>query len=350
MYNSFFIFLAVFAVSFCGVELFRRWSLKRELLDIPNERSSHTVPTPRGGGLIICIVSLIAFFIYALVSGESFYLAYFAGAIVVAVISLIDDVKTVSPFWRILCHSLAAVLAVKFISGFANLWIPFYGIIQTGFGGDVLAFFWIVWLINAYNFMDGIDGIAATQAVTAGIGWSLTGAFWGIENAWYYGGVLTAASIGFLILNWQPAKIFMGDVGSAFLGYTFAVLPLLTAKQTRSNEISALLPLLGIIFVWFFVFDSIFTFFRRVLRGEKVWEPHRRHIYQKFVISGISHAKTTLLYGAASVILVGTAILALKSPQIYAPLVIGAVFVETILLVLIWIAVSRRHQQFKIEK
>ncbi len=341
MYTPFIIFLAVFVATLSGVELFRRWSLKRELLDIPNERSSHTVPTPRGGGLIICGVSLTAFFIYEFLTSANFFWAYFAGASCVAVISLIDDVKTVSPFWRILCHSLAAGLAVRFIGGFDNLWIPFYGTAQTGFWGDAAAFLWIVWLINAYNFMDGIDGIAATQALTAGIGWSLIGHVFGIDHAWFYGGVLAASSGGFLILNWQPAKIFMGDVGSAFLGYTFAILPLAASRKAENIEVASILPWFGMLFVWFFVFDSVFTLLRRLSRGEKVWQPHRQHIYQKLIISGLTHAKVTILYGAASAILVGVAISGAKSRQVFQTLVIGIAAFETILLLLVWHLVSR---------
>lgn len=344
MYQSFIIFLAVFCFTFAGVELFRRWSLKRDLLDIPNERSSHTNPTPRGGGLIICTVSLSAFLIYELRTANEFRTAYFAGALIIALISLIDDVRSVSPFWRILCHSLAALLAVKLIGGFENLWIPFYGTAQIGHWGDVLAFFWIVWLINAYNFMDGIDGIAATQAVTAGVGWSLLGIILGIDHAFYYGGVLAASAMGFLMLNWQPAKIFMGDVGSAFLGYTFAVLPILVSKESKNGEINLFLPWIGVLFVWFFVFDSIFTFFRRLLRGEKVWQPHRRHIYQNLVIDGLSHAKVTLLYGTISVILVLSVVYFIKDLQNYLPILGGIVLIETFLLILLWLF-NRRVQK-----
>jgi Fuc2NAc and GlcNAc transferase len=336
VYQPFIIFLAIFGGTFSGVELFRRWSLKRKLLDIPNERSSHTIPTPRGGGLIICAVSMLAFFLYELLKFDAFNAAYFAGALIVAAISLIDDVRSVSPFWRILCHSLAAGLAVRSFSGFENIWIPFHGAVQIGFWGDLAAFFWIVWLINAYNFMDGIDGIAATQAITAGVGWSFFGIVLGIDNAFYYGGVLAASAMGFLMLNWQPAKIFMGDVGSAFLGYTFAVLPLLVSKESKNLEIDPFLPWLGVLLVWFFVFDSVFTFFRRLVRGEKVWQPHRRHIYQNLVISGVSHAKVTLLYGAVSAILVFTVIWFSTSSQKLLPLTGAVAAAETIFLVIVW--------------
>ena len=341
MYKIFAAYLTVFAVSFLGVELFRRWSLKRELLDVPNERSSHSVPTPRGGGLIICVVSILTFLIYTSVTGGIFYWSYFAGAIIVAVISLIDDVRPISPFLRIFFHSLAAGLVVWSLGGFREVLIPFYGIVQTGIWGDIPVFLWIVWLINAYNFMDGIDGIAATQAVTAGIGWSLVGLVWGIADISFYGGVLALSSFGFLLLNRQPAKIFMGDVGSAFLGYSFAVLPLFAIKRIDNPFWGAMLPWIAVFLVWFFVFDSVFTFLKRLFRGEKVWRAHREHIYQKLVISGLSHSKVTGLYGSASVILVLVLVSSLKYSMSFEKTVFGIVIFETVLLILYWQKVVR---------
>ncbi len=344
MYRTFAIYFAVFAVSIIGVELFRRLSLMREMLDIPNERSSHNVPTPRGGGIIICLVSVATFFIYSMVSGENFYWAYFAGAAIVAVISLLDDIRTISPFWRIMFHSLAAGLAVWSLGGFEVILVPFYGIIQIGFWVNIFTFLWILWLINAYNFMDGIDGIVATLRVTVGFGWGLTGLFWGLEDIAFYGCVLAVSSMGFLLLNWQPAKIFMGDVGSAFLGYTFAVIPLLALKRMESPEAESILPWIAVVFVWFFVFDSVLTFFKRLFRGEKVWQPHREHIYQKLVIAGIPHSKVTGIYGLGSVILVFVVWYVLKNSMIFDLIVFAAVIIETILLVVFWQFIDRNQK------
>lgn len=347
MYSAFVIYFAVFAVSIIGVELFRRLSVRREMLDIPNERSSHNVPTPRGGGIVICLVSVVTFFIYSFFVGESFYWAYFAGAGIVAGISLLDDIKTISPFWRIMFHSLAAGLAVWTFGGFEVILVPFYGIIQIGFWVNIFTFLWIVWLINAYNFMDGIDGIAATQSVTAGVGWSLTGLFWGIEDIAFYGGVLAVSSMGFLLLNWQPAKIFMGDVGSAFLGYTFAVIPLMALKRMESPEAEAILPWIAVVFVWFFVFDSVLTFFKRLFRGEKVWQPHREHIYQKLVIAGLTHSKVTGIYGLGSIILIIFVLYVLKNSMSFDLAVFGVVFLETIILIMFWKIIDRNQTPIK---
>jgi UDP-N-acetylmuramyl pentapeptide phosphotransferase/UDP-N-acetylglucosamine-1-phosphate transferase len=339
------VYFAVFAISYLGVRLFRRWSIKRELLDIPNDRSSHNVPTPRGGGIIICLVSVLAFFVYSVISGESYLWAYFAGAFIVSAISLLDDFKTISPLTRILFHALAAWLAVWMFGGFEVLLVPFYGIVLIGAWGSLIAFFWVVWLINAYNFMDGIDGIAATQSITAGIGWSLAAWLLGIENVVFYGGILAFSSFGFLLLNWQPAKIFMGDVGSAFLGYSFAVLPLLAIKGAVAPETDALLPWIGIVLVWFFVFDSVFTLLKRLFRGEIVWQPHREHIYQKLVIAKMSHSKVTCIYGLASAVVVSAVLYSLKFSRNYDWMVFGIVFTETVLLLVFWLMSEKDRKE-----
>jgi UDP-N-acetylmuramyl pentapeptide phosphotransferase/UDP-N-acetylglucosamine-1-phosphate transferase len=158
--------------------------------------------------------------------------------------------------------------------------------------------------------MDGIDGIAGIQALTAGFGWMLVGKFLGLETIGFYGGVIALSSLGFLILNWQPAKIFMGDVGSAFLGYSFAVMPLLeNADSVGYIQSRRILPFIALIIVGLFVFDTVFTFVRRVFNKEKVWEAHRGHIYQRLVISGFSHQSVAILYGLISILTIAVTFL-----------------------------------------
>ncbi len=298
-------FAAVFLVSYIGVELLRRWILRREILDIPNERSSHTTPTPRGGGLIIVLVSLVFYTVGSFFLPVNFHWSFFIGAILIALISGLDDLISVSFGWRFLVHTLAAFIVIRDLGFWQEIYLPFYGSCDFGIVGAILTFCWIVWLTNAFNFMDGIDGIAGLQTVTAGIGWLLIGKMFGLEDAAIFGGILAFSSLGFLIHNWQPAKIFMGDVGSAFLGYSFAVLPFLSSK----NEYSNILPIISLTLVFCFVFDSVLTFIKRLLKKEKVWEAHREHIYQKMVIRGYSHQTVTLLYGAISIIISGILIL-----------------------------------------
>lgn len=290
-------FLAAFVLSYFGVEILRRWVLRREILDIPNERSSHTTPTPRGGGLAIAGVSLCFYAACTIYLPVNFHWSYFVGALLIALISWIDDLVSIAFGWRFLIHSTAAILLIWSLGYWQEIYIPFLGNIDFGKFGIVLTFCWIVWLTNAFNFMDGIDGIAGLQAVTAGIGWLVVGKMLGLDDQSFYGGILAFSSLGFLIHNWEPAKIFMGDVGSAFLGYSFAVLPLLPTVRSESR-----LPFIATLLVFCFVIDSLLTFFKRLAKKERVWEPHREHIYQKLVIKGYSHRFVTIFYGVISVV------------------------------------------------
>ena len=140
--------------------------------------------------------------------------------------------------------------------------------------------------------MDGIDGISGVQAVTAGIGWLLIGYLVGFPNVYFYGGVLAFSSLGFLFHNWPPAKIFLGDVGSAFLGFSFAAMPFLGRKRAFGQ--GGAVTVFAVLLVWFFVFDTLLTFFSRLMKRQKVWEPHREHLYQKLIISGLSHQRVSL--------------------------------------------------------
>ncbi|MGI8408701.1 MAG: glycosyltransferase family 4 protein [Pyrinomonadaceae bacterium] len=305
--TEFIIFTAAFAASYFGVEAIRRWSLRSGILDIPNDRSSHEMPTPRGGGLAIVLVSLLFYTGISVFFTGNFSWSYFTGAVLVSLISWLDDLYSISFFWRFIVHSAAAVILINGLGYWQEVFIPGLNtILSLKKIGVVIAFFWIVWLINAYNFMDGIDGLAGLQAVLAGTGWLFYSLFFGTQSVYLFSGVLIFASLGFLIHNWRPAKIFMGDVGSAFLGFTFAAIPLITADE--KPEGSAFLPVAAVLFVWFFVFDTAFTFVHRLARGRKVWTAHREHLYQRLVISGISHSTVSVLYGTLTLIVITAAL------------------------------------------
>jgi UDP-N-acetylmuramyl pentapeptide phosphotransferase/UDP-N-acetylglucosamine-1-phosphate transferase len=292
-------YILAFILTFFGVELFRRWSLKHQILDVPNERSSHSTPVPRGGGIIFVAVSLCLLLVYAF---DIRFWPFFAGGILLAVVSWIDDLKSVPTVFRFAIHILSAALIIYGFGSFQSLHLPLFGEISLIYFSIPITLLWIVWLTNAYNFMDGIDGIAATQAITAGIGWFLIGRKFDIPITAFFGLVLAAANLGFLLHNWSPAKIFMGDVGSAFLGFTFAVLPLLAANESPLD--SSKFFLFGGLFLFLFLFDTIFTFIRRLINREKVWQAHCSHIYQRLVQSGYSHRFVTGLYGTISAIIV----------------------------------------------
>src|SRR5437868_6483485 len=170
------------------------------------------------------------------------------------------------------------------------------GELHLGTVGIIITFLWIIGLTNAYNFMDGIDGMAGGVALSAGIAWMWLASNMHNVFALWIALAITASSLGFLAHNWSPAKIFMGDVGSTFLGYSFAVLPLMTHTPPAAGRAAALLPLAALLLVWPFAFDSGTTFFRRLLRGENVFAAHRSHLYQRLVRAGETHRNVSSLY------------------------------------------------------
>lgn len=280
-------------------------------MDVPNDRSSHVVPTPRGGGLVVAAICIASYVIASVPLNYSLSYGYLTGAILIVTISWLDDIYSISVIWRFLVHSIAAAVLIYDVGYVSLFYAPYIG--QTyniGIFGAIISLIWVIWLVNSYNFMDGIDGIAGVQAIAAGMGWFIVGVLLDSPTTIMIGGVTTSAAAGFLIHNWQPAKIFMGDAGSAFLGFTFAALPFVIRSQL--NESVGYLPIVSVLFVWLFVFDSVATFILRLLRGEKVWQAHRKHIYQKLVISGRSHRYVSSLYGLLAIVIAVPTALALS--------------------------------------
>jgi UDP-N-acetylmuramyl pentapeptide phosphotransferase/UDP-N-acetylglucosamine-1-phosphate transferase len=295
--------LIAFAFASGGVAMLRRWAVKREILDHPNPRSSHADPTPHGGGLAIVVVTLSGWLIYNWTSVDYWpILPYVAGAVLIAAISWLDDLWTLPTIVRLTVHAVAAGLAILSFGYWHTNSLPVLNSFGLGWVGLPITFLWIVGLTNAYNFMDGVDGIAGMQAVVVGLGWALLGWLGDQPHLIAMGLLIAGASLGFLGHNWPPARIFMGDVGSAFLGYTFAVLPLMTAHVPHGD---ARLALVGAFLLWAFVFDTGFTFVKRALNGENVFSAHRSHLYQRLVIAGHSHRFVTLLYGGMATLAVG---------------------------------------------
>ena len=291
--------------------------------------------------MVVVVVGLLFYAAYTVFYAGNFCWQYFLGAALVAFISWLDDLYTISALRRLAVHAAAAALVVSSFIDDERI----FG--QGGEISDVFAavfvFLWIVWLTNAYNFMDGIDGLAGLQAVVAGFGWMAAGVVLQMPTIEFYGGILASASLGFLPRNWQPAKIFMGDVGSAFLGYTFAVLPLLAAKEGGTSFWQLFAA--GAALVWLILFDTIFTFCRRALKGERVWEPHRTHIYQRLVEQSFTHAAVATIYGAAAALTAVFVTIGLMSDG-YAPLTYAAAVVEAvILLLLLKVAVNRKESE-----
>jgi UDP-N-acetylmuramyl pentapeptide phosphotransferase/UDP-N-acetylglucosamine-1-phosphate transferase len=285
--------LSSLLLSYFGVAWLRRYAVRHEIFDIPGERSSHSQPVPRGGGLAIVIVSMIGLMIawaFHPAWPSPVFFTYLLGSVLISGVSWLDDLRSLPNRIRFSVHTIVSLLLLGGIGYWSTVILPGLGQLNLGWIGIPITFFWIIGLINAYNFMDGIDGIAGGQGVIAGLGWAILGWLSHQYLATVLGLLLVACNLGFLSHNWPPARIFMGDAGSAFLGYTFAALPIIAARDDPRLIFS------GILLLWPFIFDTIFTFLRRLLRGEKVFEAHRSHLYQRLVIAGYSHRFVTLLY------------------------------------------------------
>lgn len=255
--------------------LLRRYALARSIIDIPNARSSHTLPTPRGGGVAIVVSFLLSLPMLAWAGflDSTAMTALFGAGLLVAVIGFMDDHGHIAARWRLLGHFCAAIWALAWLGGLPPLQMLGMNL-SLGWIGHVLAAFYLVWMLNLYNFMDGIDGIASVEAITTCLGACLL--YWLADSYSLIWAplLLAGAVVGFMFWNFPPARIFMGDAGSGFLGIVLGGLSLVAAWHSPALFWGWLI-LLGV-----FVVDATFTLVRRLLRGEKVYEAHRSHGYQ----------------------------------------------------------------------
>jgi len=253
----------------------RRYALSRSLIDIPNSRSSHTIPTPRGGGVAIVISFLLAL---PLMASLGFVAWPLAAALLgagsgIALLGFLDDHGHISARWRLLGHFIAAAWSLFWLGGLPPLTLLGFTL-ELGWIGHLLAAIYLVWLLNLYNFMDGIDGIASLEAICVCLGGALLYGLNSQTSLAVLPLLLAFAVAGFLYWNFPTARIFMGDAGSGFLGITLGILSL-QASWAAPQLFWSWLILLGV-----FIVDATWTLLRRLLRGEKVYEAHRSHAYQ----------------------------------------------------------------------
>jgi len=288
---------AAVTLSLLLTPLVRRWLLRREVLDRPNHRSSHVLPTPRGGGLAVAVGASVALG----VSGASGIEreALLASAGLFGLLGLAEDLHNLAPLTRL---GIQAVLAL------GSLVLVLHGLSgpvawRVGFGLGVML--WLVGFVNVFNFMDGINGLATVQAMVAGGVWAYLGIARHHPSLALAGLAVAAAALGFLPFNFPGARIFLGDVGSYFLGAWLAVTAVIALRAGIAPE-AALGPLAV------FVADAAWTLARR-LRNHEVWyEAHRGHVYQRLIDLGWSHARATASIGA---LMVGISLLGLVSLQ-----------------------------------
>ncbi|MGX9556081.1 MraY family glycosyltransferase [Pseudomonas sp. CFBP 5750] len=271
----FWLFASVTVASLLMTAGLRRYALARSIIDIPNARSSHSIPTPRGGGVAIVVAFLLTLpLLGQLGLVPPHYLIALGGAgALVAIVGFMDDHGHIAARWRLLGHFSAAIWALAWLEGLAPL--NLFGVsVDLSWIGHALAAFYLVWVLNLYNFMDGIDGIASIEAVSACMGASALYILSGFTDLIWPPLILAAAVLGFLFWNFPPAKIFMGDAGSGFLGIALGIMSL-QAAWVSPALFWAWLILLGV-----FIVDATVTLTRRFLRGDKVYEAHRSHAYQ----------------------------------------------------------------------
>jgi len=276
---SLIILLLLFLLTAILTIIIRFYTNYKEILDHPNDRSSHQTPTPKGGGLAIMITFYSALvYLYSQTEIDDTLFYALLSALPVIVISLIDDLYPLSAKIRFTIQLLSSFSALFFLGGIEHLNLGVFTL--SGFWLNIIGILTIVWMTNLYNFLDGIDGYAGAEALFVGLAVYL---LFNNEIAL----ILAATTAGFLVFNWHKASIFMGDVGSAPLGFIFAVLII---HDAATPHFLAWLILLSL-----FWFDATYTLIRRALNHEQLSQAHKKHLYQRLNQSGFSHDKVVLI-------------------------------------------------------
>ncbi|MDD3835192.1 MAG: glycosyltransferase family 4 protein [Sulfurimonas sp.] len=284
------IYIILFLLSFSLTYLIKNYAIKKSLVAEVNERSSHTVATPHGGGIAVALtwfIGLIYLYFTNQIEPSLFY-ALLCGA-VIAVVGLVDDIVELKPKTRMIIFTLVSFVGLYIIGGFNTLTFGIFDI-SNPIITSIFAMLLILWYINLTNFIDGIDSYLAMKFI-----------FLSLAGFILFGGVhfvvLGVSILGFLYWNWHKAKIFMGDVGSTLLGYTIAIITIHYANQEPSN-----------FWVWItlyalFWFDATLTLVRRKLNDEMLSQAHKKHAYQRLTQSGWSHSRVTLYAFALNIII-----------------------------------------------
>jgi len=291
------LFAALIALSAALTQIMMTWSI----IDTPTSRSSHQRPTPRTGGIAIAISCLIGWIMVYLLVPErdvffriaplqfSIYVAIAAG---VFLSSLADDIWGLKPLVKFLIQLIAALLFVSFVATFRELSIPGFGVVQLTIWGSVLAVLWMIFFMNAFNFMDGINGLAGGIAFIACLCLAVMGIFKNAHLVTLTSLCLAASTIGFLRYNFSSGRVFMGDSGSQFIGFVIASLAIFGA----SLEINPISPYFVPILLAPFIFDVLVTLIYRAARKENVLMAHREHLYQIGTKLGAGHTQVSVVY------------------------------------------------------
>jgi UDP-N-acetylmuramyl pentapeptide phosphotransferase/UDP-N-acetylglucosamine-1-phosphate transferase len=331
---------ATFMLSLALCQAVRVGALQLKLVDVPNARSLHSVPVPRLGGVAIVVsvcVALGAMAPFVPVFARSDAVVWLVASVIIAVLGFVDDIRHLPAFVRLLVQVTVAAVAMAVVLRQGEITIA-WGLRWhwSSEAAIAVAVVFAVGTTNIFNFMDGMDGLAATQAVTVSLVLGASAASAGQVDITIVALVIAAASSGFFFHNAPPATLFLGDAGSTFLGFSFSVLAFVATTRPSGVPVVvvpiALAP---------FLLDGTFTIIRRLRRGERIWTAHRSHLYQRAVASGLSHRDVLLVYAAWSATAAGCALLAAQGarPAICAGLTMLAI------LAAVWLWVRRREHR-----
>ena len=293
----FFIVIATIAISFVLTHLVRKTAIKRNKFDIPNERSSHQNPTPRGGGVAVVaafVFGLLALLIRGDIASESFYAIVLPGVLVAAIGYLDDLGRVTAARLRLIGHFVAAVIAVYILDGLPPMPV-FAETLDIGLVGNIIAVLFLVWMLNLFNFMDGIDSITGVEALTSCLILTIFLINKSETELWQVPALMCAAVIGFLYFNWPPARIFLGDIGSGFIGFTIGTISLVIARS-QPLITWAVIILLGV-----FIVDATVTLIRRLIDKQRISTAHRSHAFQHLANSADRHLKVSLSIAALNI-------------------------------------------------
>jgi len=289
--------LFLFSSIFCW-EIIRR----AKIIDTPNHRSSHTTPTPTAGGLAIVatfFLGMAALFFLAeeTMITQKFFLGFAFSSLLISAMSFYDDYKQKPLSLRLITQIIAIFVVISFGIVITNIDLSFSRNTSLGIWGYLITFVWILGLTNSYNFMDGLNGMAGGNAVITSLFLCIVSSSQGSNFTYIVCYTLLAGTLGFLVFNFPKGKLFMGDVGSTFLGFTFATLAIISSLYDKAHTSLLVIPLL----LFHFIYDTFFTFIRRFLAKENVFQAHRTHLYQLVNQMGYSHTKVTIFYYAMAV-------------------------------------------------
>ncbi|MEE2999809.1 MAG: glycosyltransferase family 4 protein [Pseudomonadota bacterium] len=305
-----FLFVGTATASFIATRFVLHFLKSKDIVDTPNTRSSHKNPIPRGGGIAVILV-ILTVSILILKGKIPGYHILFITTFFIGLISWFDDLRGLSAFFR-LFSQFAAVGCIFWLIPTSNLY--FHGLFPVYLDNFLAMILW-VWFINLFNFMDGIDGITVVESSSIGLGIFLIMMIGSAEiTHGLLGLVIAAATLGFLWWNWQPAKLFLGDVGSIPLGFLLGWL-LLEILASALWPVAIILPL-------YYLTDTTITLIRRIYRKEHIWQAHREHFYQQAIDHGLSHAQVSLVIAGFNLLLIGFGFLSLSHPLLA---IVGAV-------------------------